>query len=122
MNNIIAVFVGGGLGSVLRYAMTLWIPVTGQSYFPWATFLSNIAASFVLGLLIGLGIKSSLDNRIPLLLIVGFCGGFSTFSTFSNEVFVLLERGDYAQSICYALSSMVTCVVAVGIGFMLTTK
>ena len=122
MNNLIAVFLGGGLGAISRYALSLLLPLTKANAFPWATFSANIAASIILGLLVGISLRSELDHRTQLFLMVGFCGGFSTFSTFSKEVFTLFEQEAYTLGITYALSSVVVCVFAVALGYWISNN
>ncbi len=122
MANVLAVFLGGGLGSLLRYALSVWIPVTKDMVFPWATFIANVCASLILGLLVGISVRTPFDQRTQLFLLVGFCGGFSTFSTFSKEAFALLERGAYLQTLIYILTSIGVCVAAMAWGYYYTHK
>ena len=91
--NFFWVFIGGGLGSLVRYGISLLFAGSVSSY-PWATFWANLAASFILGLLLGLNAQQFLSGPTRLLLMTGFCGGFSTFSTFSGENLQLLTEGN----------------------------
>ncbi len=120
MTKLLAVFIGGGLGSVLRYALSLAIPTNKAHDFPWPTFTANVLASALLGVLLAWTLRSPLDQRIRLFLMVGLCGGFSTFSTFSKEVFLLIERGTYFAALSYALASVVVCVLAIAIAYTIT--
>lgn len=89
--NILCVFLGSGLGGACRYIIGKLIqPLAHGSLFPWGTFLVNIGGCFLIGLLYALIDKGSLGNtQIRLLATVGFCGGFTTFSTFINENYLL---------------------------------
>ena len=79
----ILVFLGGGLGSVCRYLISKALNSRGTNL-PWGTFTVNILGSFIIGLLLGIAIKNNnLNNTTNLILATGFCGGFTTFSTFS---------------------------------------
>lgn len=87
-SNIVAVFIGSGLGGVCRFLCSRWIQsLAPQALFPWGTFAVNVAGCFVIGLLYGIFDRYSVLNpEMRLLLIVGFCGGFTTFSTFITKV------------------------------------
>lgn len=111
MKSVLLVFAGGGLGSVLRYLMGRWIPVWHS--FPLGTLFINIAACFVLGFVVGLADqKQSWSPDIRLFLATGFCGGFSTFSTFSYETLQLMNSGLSAGAVLYILLSMALCLGA----------
>lgn len=119
MRDFIFVFLGGGIGSVLRYGISLWINKNG--YFPWHTLLANIIGCTIIGLLMGYFLKNNI-SWLSLLVITGFCGGFTTFSTFSIETFHYLKGGEIFTGICYAFISLTVCIFATGIGYYLTSK
>lgn len=112
MNTWLAVFIGGGLGSVARFGITRAVLAFGvKGAFPWATLLSNVLASAVLAWLV-LRAQHHFDGRDALkaFIAVGFCGGFSTFSTFSYENFLLLREGQMAMAAANIAISVVVCV------------
>lgn len=111
--SLLLVFVGGGLGSVLRSLLGRWLVCTG---FPWATLLVNLLGSFLIGLLYALISRQLLGNEARLLLTVGFCGGFTTFSTFSNENLHYLKAGQFGLFSVYVLASLACCLLAVWLG------
>lgn len=102
ITNLGWVFLGGGIGSVLRFALGWWIPESGG--FPWATFWVNILSCVVIGGL--MAAVPALGDQTRLLLITGFCGGLSTFSTFSRETVQLVDRGEWGIAVSYVLSSV----------------
>ena len=109
----IFVGVGGFVGSVLRYLVSL-IPLRHESGFPLLTLGINVLGAFVLGLIMALvGRDASIDPRTLLFLKVGVCGGFTTFSTFALEAQGLLSGGKPLVAILYMLLSVVLCVLAV---------
>lgn len=111
------VFIGGGLGSLMRYGISLLMKGLVRLDFPFATFLSNILACLILGLLVYvLQIRSNAPAWLDQLLIIGFCGGFSTFSTFSHETVELMDRGHYAVAIVNIALSL---IVGVSLIFMM---
>ena len=116
MKHFILVFLGGGLGSVVRYGITRLIGSYAWG-FPMATLLANVAACFVLGLIVGLADSRQLMTaQTRLFWAVGFCGGFSTFSTFSHETLHLLTTGNQVSSALYVIVSVALCLMAVFIG------
>jgi len=117
MNHFLAIFIGGGIGSMLRYALSLWLG-KHSSGFPTATFAANVLSCLVLGLAwIYLEKHVSLDSGLKLMILVGFCGGFSTFSTFSLETFKLLEEGKLAIAFLYVILSVIACLVVLALIF-----
>ena len=110
---LIAIFLGGGTGSVLRYFVQVALHERITSYcFPWATFTVNILGSFLIGLFYALSARFNLSTEIRLLLTVGLCGGFTTFSTFSNDGMILIKQGFYGMFFLYTLLSVALGLIA----------
>jgi len=96
MKQMFFVFLGGGLGSMARFGVSLIIQNIGKPIFPIATLIANLLSCLVLGLAVGVWSKQLLQfPYLYVMLVVGFCGGFSTFSTFSLESLALLKSGNY---------------------------
>lgn len=113
--NAFIVFVGGGLGSLVRYVIALTINKLEYN-FPLATMIANIIACFLIGALTAMSLKGSLTEEQRLLLATGFCGGFSTFSTFSRETWSLLNSGQYVVAFANITLSVVLCLAATFVG------
>ncbi|WKZ66880.1 MAG: CrcB family protein [Flavobacteriales bacterium] len=112
MNTWIAIFLGGGIGSVARFGITRAVLAVGiKGAFPWATLLANVLATGLLAWLV-LRMPHQFDGRDALkaFLAVGFCGGFSTFSTFSYENFLLLREGQTAMAAVNIIVSVAACL------------
>lgn len=116
--NFLFIFVGGGLGSCCRYGVVLLCRAVDFPLFV-ATFLVNVIASFVLGYLLSTHQSLGVDNRALLLLSTGFCGGFSTFSTFSQDNLVLLEQNQGLLAVFNILLNVGICLIAVALGHKL---
>ncbi len=120
MKNIIWVFVGGGFGSLCRYGVSMIFPPERYA-FPMATLLVNIFGSLMIGLLMGALLKTSVEQeQWKLLWVTGFCGGFTTFSAFSKESFLLVQQQQYAMLFLYIGISILACVAAVACGFFIS--
>ena len=101
------IFIGGGLGSLARFLMSKWSHQFFSTSFPIGTFVSNMLACVFLAVMVLLFANKQAEySWIQPLLIIGFCGGFSTFSTFSNETFQLLNSGQMALAIFNILLSV----------------
>ena len=113
------VALGGSVGAVGRFLVSTWLFMPGR--FPWATLAINIAGSFAIGVLWGLGQNQSwFDAWGRYLLVVGVLGGFTTFSAFSLETAALMESGRQGQALAYVTASVVACVVMALLGQRLT--
>lgn len=114
---LICIFLGGGTGSVLRYCVQLALHERIVPYnFPWATFTVNIVGSFLIGLFYALSARFNLPTDIRLLLTTGLCGGFTTFSTFSNDSLILLKQGLHGLFLLYIVLSVTLGVAAALLG------
>jgi CrcB protein len=119
MKQLLLVFVGGGFGSVLRYIIGKHLnsPETG---IPFGTFAANIIGSLIIGIILGLALKqNAISNNTVLFVAVGFCGGFTTFSTFAYENHVFLKAGDFTSFALYTIGSFIVGFLAVFFGLYL---
>ena len=116
MKQIILVFIGGGFGSVLRFIIGKWLN-SNETGIPYGTFAANILGSLLIGIILGLAAKNdSLTQNQTLLLATGFCGGFTTFSTFAYENHVFLKSGDFMTFAIYTIASFIVGFLAVFLG------
>ena len=120
MNSLFAfawIALGGAVGSVVRALVAMAL----QSRFPWATLLINAAGSFLIGwLMVRMGAaEPAAEARMQSLLVVGFCGGFTTFSTFSWQTLEQMLKGQWAAAAANVLLSVLLCLVAVWLGYRL---
>jgi CrcB protein len=107
---LLLIAVGGAAGSILRYL--LGRAVQGTSGFPIGTMVVNISGCFLIGLLLRQFLNMQVSAELRALLVVGFCGGFTTFSTFSAETVGLIEGGEYGRAATYVALSVVLCLAA----------
>lgn len=122
MYKLLLVFIGGGSGSVLRYLIGKYFNQVEHNVF-LGTFMVNILGSLFIGLLFGLAEKSHvLTPNQTLLLATGFCGGFTTFSTFALENSSLIKTGNYFMLFLYISSSVVLGILAVFLGMYLSKQ
>ncbi|HMT77890.1 MAG TPA: fluoride efflux transporter CrcB [Saprospiraceae bacterium] len=117
------IFLGSGLGGLIRFGLGRWINSWHNSNFPFGTFVVNILACLVLGFVVGLADNRQLiSTESKLFWVIGFCGGFSTFSTFSNETLTLYQSGNHIVNITYIVTSVIVCLVATYLGFAVADK
>jgi CrcB protein len=123
MNNILLVMSGGAVGALARYQLGRLAGhmLPGASW-PWGTFAANVLGGFAMGLLAGwlARFNTSSGEAVRLLLAVGVLGGFTTFSSFSLETVLMIERGQMAMALGYALFSVVAAIAALigGLGLV----
>lgn len=118
--NALIVGCGGFIGALLRYVCSELLGVLSSGAFPIATFIINFVGSFLIGVM-SVALPTLFPaNKQPLLFVsTGILGGFTTFSTFSLEMFGLIEESRYAMAGLYAISSVVVCVLGVCVGRMI---
>ncbi|ACK70770.1 CrcB protein [Gloeothece citriformis PCC 7424] len=122
MLEILLVFLGGGLGSIARYLMGQLMTIHFPNILSLGTFTVNIIGSFIIGLVISLINKNQWNPQIGLLLATGFCGGFTTFSSFSYENTAYLKNNDYLLSFGYTIMSLFWGFAATFLGIYLVKR
>lgn len=120
MKQALLVFLGGGLGSVARY----WISIKLNNFenaIPFGTLLANILGSLIIGIIFGYSARTGfITENHSLLLATGFCGGFTTFSTFAYENHIYLKAGDYFGFLPYLIATFILGISAVFLGLYLS--
>lgn len=114
MNNLLLVFIGGGLGSIARLGIAGFIQSNFKSVFPIATLCSNILSCIILAVAVAFFSEKLIANpSLRMLILVGFCGGFSTFSTFSYETVELIRSGNMMIAVANILISVSVCIALI---------
>lgn len=121
IKNFLLVGLGGGIGSIARYLCQKWLSENYPHPFPWGTFLVNLFGCLLIGIIYAASEKSAaLSPQTRLLLITGFCGGFTTFSTFAFENMSLLRSGDFLYFSIYIVASVALGIAGVFAGIAVT--
>lgn len=120
LKNLLLVALGGGLGSAFRFLANIVAIKNFPGKIHYATFFVNVLGCFLIGLLIGYLQKNATENEtLKLLLITGFCGGFTTFSTFGLENYSFIQSGNLQQALFYTAFSIIIGILFVGFGIYL---
>ncbi|WP_018466020.1 fluoride efflux transporter CrcB [Calidithermus timidus] len=114
------IFLGGAVGSVLRYGLGAWVQRLGGSGFPWSTLLINVLGSLLIGLFLCFSAEGALSQEGRFLLAVGFCGGFTTFFTLCWETLTLMQNSQWLLALLYSQGSLWLGLLAVFAGYWLT--
>jgi len=122
MGNIIAIFVGGGLGAACRHGLFVLVQKLTGPVFPFGTLTVNLVGSFFIGLLWGLFEHSNIGEEWRLFMFTGLLGGFTTFSTFARETFQLMKVGEWRDAIIYLSISNICGVLLVLAGYLAAQK
>jgi CrcB protein len=120
MRLIIAIAAGGAIGSVARHYMSAQVARLAGSGFPWGILAVNVLGGFVMGLLVeAMALRFQVSEAWRAFLTVGLLGGFTTFSAFSLDVVLLIERGQTAAALAYIAVSVIASVLALFLGLLL---
>lgn len=119
MKQLLLVFIGGGFGSALRFLLGKYLNSSATGI-PYGTFAANILGSLLIGIILGMAAKNeTISQQYTLLLATGFCGGFTTFSTFAYENHIFLKSGDFITFFLYTIASFIVGFSAVFLGMYL---
>ncbi|MFZ1427158.1 MAG: fluoride efflux transporter CrcB [Geminicoccaceae bacterium] len=124
LQSSIMVALGGAVGSLARFWLAEALVALGMTWFPWATLVANVSGSFLIGLIAAL---TGPDGRllvspdVRLFWMVGLCGGYTTFSSFSLQTLTLAQNGDWTKAGLNIALSLVLCLLAVAVGFAIAT-
>lgn len=117
--NLLLIGAGGAAGSMLRYLISFLFHKYLNSSFPAGTFVVNVTGCFLIGIFMGMYADNQHTPQLKLLLVTGFCGGYTTFSAFSYENLSLINNGQTMLAFGYIFASIITGVAAVWLGLKL---
>lgn len=122
MNSLFPVMIGGAIGAGARHLVGQAVLARFGPAFPWGTLSINIVGSLLMGLLVGWLARSGGGDTTRLFVGVGILGGFTTFSSFSMEYWMLFERGQNAQAAAYVFASVIGAIAACGLGLFIVRQ
>lgn len=112
---------GGFIGTIARFLISRYFQLNLPTLFPWGTFIVNLTGCFLIGIIYGISEKGNfLSPEVRLFLTVGLCGGFTTFSTFSNDALMLMEQQEWLRFALYSSLSFFLGIMAVFAGKLIT--
>lgn len=117
----VAFVVAAGVGAVLRYLLDVAVSDRTEGAFPWGTFVVNASGSLLAGFLSGLTLYHAFPATPRVVLVTGFCGAYTTFSTFTFETVRLIEEGALAEAVLNVGATVLTCAGAAGVGLALAS-
>lgn len=121
MLRFLVVFVGSGLGGTCRYWLSSYVQKNMVPFFPFGTLAVNLLGSFILGMMIfGLDEKELINPTLKLFIGIGFCGGFTTFSTFSLETFNLLKEAEFLFAGLNVLANLLLTIMGIYFAYLVT--
>ena len=113
---LLLIALGGAVGALSRYGIGLLVQRNTQPTFPWGTLAVNVMGCILVGVLARLFWNAPAHSQLRALLIVGFCGGFTTFSAFSLETVSFLQSGEWPKAAAYVAASVIACLAGTAIG------
>ena len=123
METIMLIGIGGFIGANVRYWLSLWAAETFGSRFPWGTLIINVTGSLVLAVFVAYAFNhTTLDPLIRLFLAVGFCGAYTTFSTYAVDSVALLQAGDWMAGLGNIVVTNLICIISVLAGLTLGSR
>ena len=123
METIMVIGIGGFIGANVRYWLSLWAAETFGNRFPWGTLIINVSGSLILAVFVAYAFNhTTLDPRLRLLLAVGFCGAYTTFSTYAVDSVALIQAGDWMGGLSNIIVTNVVCIISVIIGLILGSR
>ena len=117
MSNLVLIALFGAIGSLFRFILIQATPKIAYLNFPIGTILVNLIGSFLIGVTISLFERQLLSNELRTFFVIGFLGGFTTFSAFTYEAFNLLKTGDYLNLIIYLFLSIIVSLILFYLGY-----
>ena len=122
MKTLLAIAVAGGLGSVARYSIARAVQLRIPGAFPAGTLLVNVVGCLIVGIVARYFLNDETQPIVRAAIIVGFCGGFTTFSAFSLETVGLVTGGEWGRAAAYVAASLILCLAATALGYQIPLR
>jgi len=122
VSQLLLVFLGSALGGLLRYVLSIWLNPSEVVSIPWGTLGANTIGCFIAGLVAALLVTKGMSENLRLFVVIGFCGGFTTFSAFSLETIQLFRNNLYWEVTSYVTLSLSLGFCAIAVGFLMVNR